>query len=57
MEKYIVSYEVLYNPADIKTLIPFLKKIKSQNIEVKNVLADAGYESLSNYEYLKINNQ
>ena len=34
----------------------FLEKIKSQNIEVKNVVADAGYESLSNYEYLKINN-
>ncbi|PHI16991.1 transposase [Fusobacterium polymorphum] len=33
----------------------FLEKIKSQNIEVKNVVADAGYESLSNYEYLKIN--
>ena len=34
----------------------FLEKIKSQNIEVKNVVADAGYESFSNYEYLKINN-
>lgn len=34
----------------------FLEKIKSQNIEVKNVVADAGYKSLSNYEYLKINN-
>ncbi|WP_339120072.1 transposase [Fusobacterium nucleatum] len=34
----------------------FLEKIKSQNIKVKNVVADAGYESLSNYEYLKINN-
>ena len=34
----------------------FLEKIKSQNIEVKNVVADAGYESISNYEYLKINN-
>ena len=33
----------------------FLEKIKSQNIEVKNVVADADYESLSNYEYLKIN--
>lgn len=34
----------------------FLEKIKSQNIEVKNVVVDAGYESLSSYEYLKINN-
>ena len=52
----ISEYIVFHNPSDTKTLIPFLEKIKSQNIEVKNVVADAGYESLSNYEYLKINN-
>ena len=52
----IVSYDIFHNPSDTKTLIPFLEKIKSQNIEVKNVVADAGYESFSNYEYLKINN-
>ena len=49
ISEYIVSY-------DTKTLIPFLEKIKSQNIEVKNVEVDASYESFSNYEYLKINN-
>ena len=56
ISEYIVSYDIFHNPSDTKTLIPFLEKIKSQNIEVKNVVADAGYESLSNYEYLKINN-
>ena len=45
-----------HNPSDSKTLISFLEKIKSQNIEIMNVVADAGYESLSNYEYLETNN-
>ncbi|WP_418125814.1 transposase [Fusobacterium nucleatum] len=56
ISKYIASYEIFYNPADTKTLIPFLEKIKSQNIEIKNVVADAGYESFPNYEYLEKNN-
>jgi len=56
ISEYIVSYDIFHNPSDTKTLFPFLEKIKSQNIEVKNVVVDAGYESLSNYEYLKINN-
>ena len=53
ISKYIASYEIFYNPADTKTLIPFLEKIKFQNIEIKNVVADTEYESFPNYEYLK----
>ena len=56
ISEYIVSYEIFHNPTDTKTLIPFLEKIKSQNIEIKNIVADAGYESLLNYQYLKNNN-
>ena len=56
ISEYIASYEIFPNPADTKTLIPFLEKIKSQNIEIKNVVADAGYESFPNYEYLEKNN-
>ena len=56
ISEYIASYEIFRNPSDSKTLIPFLEKIKSQNIEAKNIVTDAGYESISNYEYLKINN-
>ena len=40
---------------DSKTLIPFLEKIKSQNIEIMSIVADTGYESLPNYEYLENN--
>ena len=56
ISEYIASYEIFHNPSDSKTLIPFLEKIKSQNIEIINVVADAGYESLPNYEYLENNN-
>lgn len=55
ISEYIASYEIFHNPSDSKTLIPFLEKIKSQNIEIVNVVADAGYESLPNYEYLENN--
>ena len=56
ISEYIASYKIFSNPADTKTLFPFLEKIKSQNIEIKNVVADAGYESFPNYEYLEKNN-
>ena len=56
ISEYIASYEIFHNPSDSKTLVPFLEKIKSQNIEIINVVADAGYESLPNYEYLENNN-
>ena len=55
ISEYIASYEIFHNPSDSKTLIPFLEKTKSQNIEIVNVVADAGYESLPNYEYLENN--
>ena len=53
ISEYISSYEIFSNPSDSKTLIPFLEKISSQNLEIKNIVADAGYESISNYEYLE----
>ena len=41
ISEYLVSYDIFHNPSDTKTLIPFLEKIKSQNIEIKNVVVDA----------------
>ncbi len=52
VSEYICAYEIFPNPSDSKTLIPFLEKISTFNMNIKNVVADAGYESLSNYEYL-----
>ena len=37
ISEYITSYEIFHNPSDSKTLIPFLEKIKSQNIEIMKV--------------------
>ena len=56
IEAYVEKFNKYTNYlviADTKTLIPFFEKIKSQNIEIKNVVADAGYESFPNYEYLE----
>ncbi|WP_156286631.1 transposase, partial [Oceanivirga salmonicida] len=52
----IVSSMICSNPTDIKTLIPFLDKMKNEGINLKDIVADAGYESLENYVYLKNNN-
>jgi len=53
ISEYICAYDIFPNPSDSKTLIPFLEKIKTLNLNIKNVVADAGYESASNYEYLE----
>lgn len=53
ISEYICAYDIFPNPSDSKTLIPFLEKIKTLNLNIKNVVADAGYESISNYEYLE----
>lgn len=53
ISEYICVYDVFSNPSDSKTLIPFLEKAKSSDLNIKNVVADAGYESIDNYEYLE----
>lgn len=52
----IVGFKLFPNPTDVKTLIPFLEHLKESNIKLKNIVADAGYESYENYEYIKQNN-
>ena len=53
ISEYICAYDIFPNPSDSKTLIPFLNKISTLNLNIKNIVADAGYESISNYEYLE----
>ena len=55
ISEYICAYDIFPNPPDSKTLIPFLDKISALNLNIKNVVADAGYESINNYEYLEKN--
>ena len=54
--EYIVGLELFPNPTDVKTLVPFLSLLEEKNLKFKNIIADAGYESEENYEYLFNNN-
>lgn len=54
--EYIVGLDLFPNPTDVRTLIPFLSVLESKNLKFKNIVADAGYESEENYEYLFNNN-
>lgn len=54
--EYIVGVSLFPNPADVNTLVPFLKRLQSQsNRKIEQVIADAGYESEENYSYLEEN--
>jgi transposase len=56
--EYIVGISLFPNPTDVNTLIPFLDRIKTGTRKIiKNIIADAGYESEENYVYLKENKQ
>lgn len=56
--EYIVGMGLFPNPTDVNTLIPFLNHIKNKlGRKIKNIIADAGYESEENYTYLNENNQ
>ena len=54
--EYIVGLELFANPTDVRTLLPFLVSLENRKLKFKNIIADAGYESEENYEYLFNNN-
>lgn len=52
--EYIVGIDISAERSDVRTLIPFLDKIESNyGRKFANLVADAGYESEENYDYLK----
>ena len=56
--EYIVGFGAFSNRTDVQTLIPFLERIKNScGKTYRNIIADAGYESRENYEYLEEHNQ
>ena len=56
--EYIVGIGIFSNRNDVKTLIPFLNRIKNHAKRLfERVIADAGYESSENYLYLEENGQ
>lgn len=51
---YIVDIEGFSNPADMRTLPPFVDKIIEKHPDkINRIVADSGYESEENYIYLK----
>lgn len=56
--EYIIHADISSERSDQLTLIPFLKSMeKAYGRKVPNIVADAGYESEENYQYLKDNGQ
>ena len=52
-KQFVVGYDVYQNPTDTKTLIPFLEKMNLAEKDAMYIVADAGYGSESNYQYLE----
>ena len=50
--EHITEAELISDRSDVKTLQPFLKQMEQHHARYKEVVADAGYESLDNYFYL-----
>lgn len=54
--EYITWLTVSWHPTDTRTLIPFLTEMHHfLGFRYTNIVADSGYESEENYEYLKAN--
>jgi len=55
--QFVVNYSLHQNPTDTKTLIPHMEQHKAMYDEVPEVqVADAGYGSEENYQYLQQQN-
>ncbi len=55
--RYIVGFTIHPNPTDTKTMIPHLRHLEEKlGCLPENVIADAGYGSEENYEYLEEKN-
>ena len=51
--QYVLQYGVFPNPTDTRTLIPFVENFLEETPLPKNIIADAGYGSEENLEYLE----
>lgn len=52
--QFILGYGVYQKAADTSVFIPFMNRLKNElKIPVKNVIADAGYGSEENYNYIE----
>lgn len=51
--QFVLGYDLLQNPTDTRTLIPFLKHLDQNGVLGKEIVADAGYGSERNYRYIE----
>ena len=51
--QYILGYSLMQNPTDTRTLIPFLHQLDQNGVLGREIVADAGYGSESNYKYIE----
>ena len=51
---FVIGYDVFPNPTDTRTFIPHLENVQNRlGCKFKTVIADAGYGSEENYDYLE----
>lgn len=51
--QFVLGYDLMQNPTDTRTLIPFLKHLDQNGVLGKEIVADAGYGSERNYRYIE----
>ena len=51
--QYVLGYSLMQNPTDTRTLIPFLHQLDQNGVLGREIVADAGYGSESNYKYIE----
>ena len=53
---FVIGYDVFANPTDTRTFIPHLENVQKRlGCKFKFAIADAGYGSEENYDYLEKN--
>jgi transposase len=51
--QYVLGYDLMQNPTDTRTLIPFLTHLAQNEVLGREIVADAGYGSERNYKYIE----
>lgn len=51
--QFVLGYDLMQNPTDTRTLIPFLKQLDQNDVLGHEIVADAGYGSERNYKYIE----
>lgn len=55
--QFILGYGIYQKAADTSVFIPFMNRVKTQlKIKPENIIADAGYGSIENYDYISDDN-